>query len=113
MQIEGQRQLLKTELVDLQEKKKQREEELKTNRSLQESAVSDSERTSDSCWLARMFSAEAEFTVGVSARAFPVEKSSIFHSSSADSAVLLSSASGVHRRAVAPVREARVPAGGA
>lgn len=41
LQIEGQRQLLKTELVDLQEKKKQREEELRTNGSLQESAVSD------------------------------------------------------------------------
>lgn len=40
LQIEGQRQLLRTELVDLQEKKKQREEELRTNGSLQESAVS-------------------------------------------------------------------------
>lgn len=38
--IEGQHQLLKTELADLQEKKNQREGELKTNRSLQESAVS-------------------------------------------------------------------------
>lgn len=45
--------------------------------------------------------------------AFPVEKISIFHSSSADSAVLLSPASGVHRRAFAQVREACVPARGA
>lgn len=45
--------------------------------------------------------------------AFPVEKISVFHSSSAESAVLLSSASGLHCRAFAPVGEARVPAGGA
>ncbi|TNM92405.1 hypothetical protein fugu_019417 [Takifugu bimaculatus] len=39
LQIEGQRQQLRTDLVDLQQKKKQREEELKTPRSLQESAI--------------------------------------------------------------------------
>lgn len=49
LQIEGQHQLLKTELVDLQEKKKQREEELRTNGSLQESAVSDRKSISHIC----------------------------------------------------------------
>lgn len=39
LQIEAQQQQLRTELVDLQQKKKQKEE-LKTPRSLQESAVS-------------------------------------------------------------------------
>lgn len=49
LQIEGQRQLLRTELVDLQEKKKQREEELRTNGSLQESAVSHQKSICDVC----------------------------------------------------------------
>lgn len=44
--------------------------------------------------------------------AFPAKKTSIFHCSPTDSAVLLSSASGFHRRAFASIREACVPAGG-
>lgn len=47
LRIEGQHQLLKSELVDLRERKKQREEELRTNGGLQESAVSDRKPISD------------------------------------------------------------------
>lgn len=39
LRLEGHRQLLTTELVDLQEEKKQIEQELKTNSSLQASTV--------------------------------------------------------------------------
>lgn len=44
LQIEGRQQSLTTELFNLQEKKKQTEQELKRNSSLQTSTVSDHSR---------------------------------------------------------------------